>query len=124
MNLRYQADIVGFEYEAVTDEDKKKVNESLNKLSNYKNMLIFPASAECSITDSRATVLNEGNHSEFIANYKVSCNEIEILKGIYVKYFKNFELSKKLNIKIFGKNKKSAYVIDKSKKIINFKNHF
>ncbi len=118
------ADIVGFEYEAVTDEDKKKVDESLNKLSNYKNMLILPASAECSIAESKATVLNEGKHSEFIANYKVSCNKIELLKRIYIKYFKNFELSKKLNIKIFGKNKKSAYVIDRSKKIINVKNHF
>ena len=118
------SDVVGFEYEAVNDEDKKKVDKSLNKLSNYKNMLIFPASAECSISESKATVLNEGKHSEFIANYKVSCNEIELLKRIYIKYFKNFELSKKLNIKIFGKNKKSAYVIDRSKKIINVKNHF
>ena len=118
------ADVVGFEYEAVKEEDKQKVNESLNKLSDYKNMFIFPASAECEITSSNAKILNEGNHSEFISYYKVECNKLDLLKRVYIKYFKNFELSKKLNIKIFGQNKKSAFVIDKSKKIINVKNHF
>jgi len=39
-------------------------------------------------------------------------------------YFDNFELTRKLNIKILGINKKAAYVIEKNKKMINVKEHF
>ena len=118
------ADIVGFEYVAESNDDKKKVENALKILSNHKNMIVLPASAECSNIKNEVKVINEGKHSEFIANYKLACNQLDSLKRVYIKYFKNFELSKKLNIKIFGKNKKSAYVIDRSKKIINVKNHF
>ena len=118
------ADIVGFEYVAESNDDKKKVEDALKILSNHKNMIVLPASAECSNIKNEVKVINEGKHSEFIANYKISCNQLDSLKRVYIKYFKNFELSKKLNIKILGKNKKSAYVIDRSKKIINVKNHF
>ena len=118
------SDVVGFEYEAETDEDKKKVDAAINILSDHKSIIVLPAYAECNSMKSEAKVINEGKHSEFIAYYKLSCNELGALKRIYIKYFKNFELSKKLNIKIFGNNKKSAYVIDSSKKIINVKNHF
>ena len=118
------ADIVGFEYEAKSESDKEKVANSLNLLAEHKNMFVLPASAECQSIESKAKVINEGKHSEFIAIYKLSCKQIEPLKRIYIKYFKSFELSKKLNIKIFGNNKKSAYVIDRSKKILNVKNHF
>ena len=118
------ADIVGFEYEAKSEGDKEKVANSLNILAEHKNMFVLPASAECKSIESEAKVINEGKHSEFIAIYKLSCKQIDSLKRIYIKYFKNFELSKKLNIKIFGNNKKSAYVIDRSKKILNVKNHF
>ena len=118
------ADIVGFEYEAKSESDKEKVATSLNLLAEHKNMFVLPASAECQSIESKAKVINEGKHSEFIAIYKLSCKQIESLKRIYIKYFKSFELSKKLNIKIFGNNKKSAYVIDRTKKILNVKNHF
>ena len=43
---------------------------------------------------------------------------------IYIKYFKNFENGEKLNVKIYGTNKKTAYVIDKRNKIIKVKNYF
>ena len=63
-------------------------------------------------------------HSEFISSYKFNCNKISKLKIVYIKYFKSFENGKKLNIKILGEKKKSVYVIEKSKKLINVKNHF
>ena len=38
--------------------------------------------------------------------------------------FKNLIPNSVDGIKIFGKNKKSAYVIESNKKILNVKNHF
>ena len=117
-------DIVGFEYKAESDEDIEKVAASLRVLSDFKNMLVLPASAECTNTETNANVVNDGKHSEFIAIYRFSCKQLDALKRVYIKYFNNFKLSKKLNIKIFGNKKKSIYVIESNKKILNVKNHF
>ena len=117
-------DIVGFEYEAKETGDMKKVENALNILSNYKNMILPSSSAECENVASSSKVINEGKHSEFLSNYTFNCKNISKLKIIYIKYFSKFENSKKINIKIFGNQKKSAYVINKSKKIINVKGHF
>ena len=117
-------DIVGFEYEAKKEEDLIAVKNSLNILSDYKNMVIPSGSAKCEEVESTAEVVNDGKHSEFISKYRFNCEEISKLNILYIKYFSNFNNSKKLNIKVFGSSKKSAYVISKSKKIIKVKNHF
>ena len=117
-------DIVGFEYEAKQESDIKKVENAINILSDYKNLISPSGSAECKIVSYSANVINEGKHSEFVSNYKFNCNKISKLKIVYIKYFKSFENGKKLNIKILGEKKKSVYVIEKSKKLINVKYHF
>ena len=117
-------DIVGFEYEAKQQSDIEKVENAINILSDYKNLISPSGSAECKIQSYSANVINEGKHSEFISSYKFNCNKISKLNIVYIKYFKNFENGKKLNIKILGEKKKSVYVIEKSKKLINVKNHF
>ena len=117
-------DIVGFEYKAVTSQDVKKVENAINILTDYKNMIKPSGSADCSIMDSSAKVIYEGKHSEFLSEYTFKCSKISDLKIIYLSNFKNFVNNKKLNIKIIGNNKKTAYVIDKSKKIINVKGFF
>ena len=117
-------DIVGFEYKAEKDDDIKKVNDAINILSDYKNMIKPSGSAECEKIDSSAKVIYEGKHSEFISEYKFNCTKISQLKIIYINFFKKFEFSKKLNVKIIGSNKKTAYVIERSKKILNVKGYF
>ena len=117
-------DVVGFEYKAENDDDKAKVQSALETLSEYKNLIKPSGSAGCVKESSSANIIYEGNHSEFISEYKFNCENVSDLKIIFINYFKNLKYSKKLNIKIAGSNKKSAYVIDKSKKILNVKGHF
>lgn len=117
-------DIVGFEYIAKKEEDKQKIKDALGILSDYKNIILPSGSADCELINSSANVIYEGNHSEFLSSYKFYCNKVSDLKIIYIKYFNKFQNCVKTNIKILGQNKKSAYVINKSKKIINVKNHF
>ncbi len=118
------ADIVGFEYKATEADDMKTVKNAINILSEYKNMIIPSGSSECKIVASSAEVLYEGTHSEYISKYKFNCKNVDELKIIYIKYFKNFSSGKKLNIKILGAKKKSSYIIDNSKRILNVKDHF
>ena len=113
------ADIVGFEYKASEPNDIESVKNAINILSDYKNMIVPSGSSECEIESSFAEVMHEGTHSEFLSNYKFNCKKI-----VYIKYFKNFTNGRKLNIKILGSKKKSTYVINNSKKILNVKGHF
>ena len=117
-------DIVGFEYFAKKEEDEKKIKNALGILSDYKNIILPSGSADCELINSKANITYEGNHSEFSSSYKFYCKKVSDLKIIYLKYFNNFQNCLKTNIKILGRNKKSSYVINSSKKIINVKNHF
>ncbi len=117
-------DIVGFEYEAKEKNDIAKVDDALLVLSDYKNIVLPSSSAECELQDSSAKVINDGKHSEFLSYYKFNCQKISDLKIVYIKYFSKFKNCEKTNIKIFGQKKKSAYVIGKSKRLINVKGHF
>lgn len=117
-------DLVGFEYEAKEESDINKVENAIKLLSDYKNMISPSGSGECKIQSYEANVINDEKHSEFASNYKFNCENISKLKIIYIKYFKSFQNGKKLNIRILGEKKKSTYVIEKSKKLINVKNHF
>ena len=111
------------------DKKKKSIKShehgvGILNLSQDENILLPSSSAECNLEDSSVKVNNEGDHSEFLTSYKFNCSSISTLKMIYIKYFKVFPDCYKTNIKIFGKNKKSAYVINKSKKFISVKGHF
>ena len=117
-------DIVGFEYKAEKKEDVGKVKKAINILSDHKNMIKPSGSAECKNIGNNAKVIYEGKHSEFISKYKFDCKNISELKIIYIKHFSKFDYSKKLNVKIVANNKKSAYVIDRSQKILNVKGFF
>ena len=112
-------DVVGFEYKAKKKEDIKKVRNALNILSDYKNMIKMPASANCKEEKTSAKVINEGSHSEFISQYLLSCEKISLIKDIQIIYFDSFPLSKELNINLVTKNKKSSQIIDKKNSVIN-----
>ena len=66
-------DVVGFEYKAKKKDDIKKVRNALNVLSNYKNMIVIPAEANCEEEKKSAKVINEGSHSEFLSEYVLNC---------------------------------------------------
>ena len=72
-------DIVGFEYEAKQQNDIEKVENAINILSDYKNLVSPSGSAECKIKSYSADVINEGKHSEFISSYKFNCKKISKL---------------------------------------------
>ena len=63
-------DIVGFEYQAKENEDKNKVRNAILILKDYKNLILPSSGGDCQIIDSNAKIINEGNHSEFISEYK------------------------------------------------------
>ena len=117
-------DVVGFEFEAKKKDDIKKVKNAIKILLNYKNMIALPKEALCKNIYEDAKIFNEGNHSEFISQYKFECEKISLVENIKVLYFQSFELSKALKVNIVGKGKSLFYQIDSTDSILNTKNLF
>ena len=117
-------DVVGFEYKAKKKEDIKKVRKALNLLSEFKNMIIIDSEAECKQEDIKAEVVNKGSHSEFISEYRLTCQNISLIKNIKIMYFDNFSFSKKLKVNLVTKNKKLSQVYDIKNNIINANGYF
>ena len=112
-------DVVGFEHKAKKKEDIKKVRNALNILSDYKNMINVPSSANCKEEKSSAKVINDGSHSEFISQYLLNCEKISLVKDIQIIYFDSFPFSKELNINLVTKNKKLSQITNKNNSIVN-----
>ena len=58
------SDIVGFEYEATSDEDKAAIAAAIETLSNPMNLFSFPAAAECSVVEAHASLESDADHDE------------------------------------------------------------
>ncbi len=56
------ADIVGFEYEATSDEDKAKIDAALDVLSAPLDLFVVPAAARCSVTNATAELEGDDHH--------------------------------------------------------------
>ena len=117
-------DVVGFEYKAKKKEDIKKIKNALNILSDYQNMVSMSSEAKCDQEKNSAKVLNEGSHSEFLANMFFNCKNIDLLKSIKIIYFDSFKLSKKLNINIIAENKKLSKTFERDTNKINVEGFF
>ena len=58
------ADIVGFEYAAKTDADRKAVDAAVATLATPLDLFVLPAAAGCSVTEARAALEMEDEHAE------------------------------------------------------------
>lgn len=58
------ADIVGFEYEAKSEEDKAKIAAGIEALESPLALFVLPADAGCSVTHAHAELEGEGDHDD------------------------------------------------------------
>ncbi|MFN0100567.1 MAG: DUF2796 domain-containing protein [Bryobacteraceae bacterium] len=67
--------VIGFEYEAKSAADKAKQSVALNMLkTRFAEMVIFPATAACKLTNTSAKVeARQEQHSEVHAKFDVEC---------------------------------------------------
>ena len=60
------ADIVGFEYEAKSEEDLALVSNALEKFEDYKNVFIIPTEGQCKIASQEVLINQEDEHLSLI----------------------------------------------------------
>ncbi len=58
------ADIVGFEYEATSAEDRKAIGDAVAMLTQPMELFVLPEAAECSVTQIEAGIETEDDHDD------------------------------------------------------------
>ncbi len=113
------ADIVGFEYEAKSDEDIVKVNEALAMLENYKNIFSLPVNSNCKLSTSKISLKEEEHdeheeesHNEFYAKYSFSCGNIQEIDRIEFTYFKTFANSSELEVQFISNVGSTSFEVE------------
>jgi len=127
------ADIIGFEYTAKSESDQAEIDRAIAILSRPLDLFVIPPAADCSITDAHAELetetdhdhndnhLNEHDnaeegdesHTEFHAEYMLSCGNIDALSDITFTYFQMFENAVEIDVQIVAGSGASAFEVDR-----------
>ena len=127
------ADIVGFEHEASTPEQKATVEKAKVTLSDALGVFKLPAAAGCKLVEAKVAVQagdeheheaeakkedakpdgakEEENHSEFHATYAIDCASPAKLTGIEFNYFSLFAGAQELDVNLVTPKGQTSYEV-------------
>lgn len=114
------ANIIGFEHEAKSPQDRAKKKAAMDKLADIASILVFDASAKCRLTTQRLewkveTHGGSGTHSIVEGEFKAVCEKS--VQGTRLKtYFtKIFPTLQTIRATIISGEKQNAVVIQSDK---------
>jgi len=121
------ADIVGFEYEAKSEQDKATVNAALTKFDDYNNIFIIPTNSKCLLVSSKININQEDDHdehqeeahNEFYAKYTFECGDIKSLDLLEFPYFETFSNSGELEVQFVSEIGSTSFEVEADSPIIN-----
>ena len=121
------ADIIGFEHEARTAEEKAAVTKALKQLSDPMFVIQLPGSASCKVIQASSEVASENGgeghadhedheseaHGSFIAEYQLACANIAVIDFITFVYFGHFRNAQSLVVVLIDKNGQRRHEINR-----------
>lgn len=139
------ADIVGFEYEAKSEQDKATVNAALTKFDDYNNIFIIPINSKCLLVSSKININQEDDHddhddheeqdgqddhddhdehqeeahNEFYAKYTFECGDIKSLDLLEFPYFETFSNYGELEVQFVSEIGSTSFEVEADSPIIN-----
>ncbi len=130
------ADIVGFEHEAHTSDEKAAITQAIAQLGDPMLLMHFDAEADCEV--QRASAEIEGEHEEeeheehdqhegevahgaFVAEYEFECANIGALGLIEFTYFSQFGNAQSLDITLIDENGQRTEEIDRANPVLKLK---
>ncbi len=155
------ADIVGFEYEAKSAEDRAAIDSAVATLAKPLDLFVLPAAAECSVTQASAALESEeghdahdhkeyaegeahedhdheehaehghddhgdeeASHTEFHAEYILTCGNADALSGIEFAYFDAFENALELEVQIVSASGAQAFNVERDDPTLDLRGMF
>ncbi|MDF1669954.1 MAG: DUF2796 domain-containing protein [Roseovarius sp.] len=160
------ADIVGFEYAAKSAEDRAAIDGAVAALAKPLELFVFPASAQCSVTQASAELesddhehedhADEGaheehddhddhddgehadadvhddheehaegaSHTEFHAEYTLTCGNLDDVSKIEFAYFDVFSNARELEVQILTSSGAQAYDVERGDPTLDLRGMF
>jgi hypothetical protein len=133
------ADVVGFEHEAKSEQDKATVSAALTKFDDYNNIFIIPTNSKCILISSKININQEDEHdehddhdghddhdehqeeahNEFYAKYTFECGDIKSLDLLEFPYFETFSNSGELKVQFVSEIGSTSFEVEADSPIIN-----
>ncbi|MGD1884003.1 MAG: DUF2796 domain-containing protein [Paracoccaceae bacterium] len=145
------ADIVGFEYKAKSEEDRKAIDSGVATLARPLELFVFPAAAECNVTQASAALESEDDHhdhdhghdhehhdehaeheehaeetthSEFHAEYNLNCSDPSAISEITFAYFEAFPNARELEIQIASASGAQSFEVTREQPTLDLRGMF
>jgi Protein of unknown function (DUF2796) len=147
------ADIVGFEYVAESEADRDAVGAAVAKLAAPLELFVMPALAECSVLQASAELesaeehgdhdkhedhagddhdkhedhaahAEASRHTEFHAEYTLSCAKPDALSEISFAYFEAFDNAHELEVQIITDRGAQAFEVEREAPLLDLRNLF
>ena len=122
------ADIIGFEHEARTKRQKAAISIAKAKLKKLANVVTLSEAAGCKLEKASIQLHMEGEdahdhgkkkakaevtHSEFHAEYQLTCSSPHKLAEIAFPYFKNFKVAEELEVSVAGPKLQKKFEVER-----------
>ena len=158
------ADIVGFEYQAESDEDLASIDAALAVLAKPLDLFVLPDAAGCSVVDADAELeseeahddhddhddhkdehdehdheeeghddheddehddhADEAGHTEFHAEYTLTCSDISAVTGIDFAYFAAFPNALEVEVQAISETDATAFEVERDAPTLDFSSLF
>jgi Protein of unknown function (DUF2796) len=123
------ADIVGFEHEPSTPDQKGAIAEGRAKLADAIALFSPSADAGCELEHVKVSLEaehevhgkepaekgGEHHHSEFHADYTLQCGSLSRLSSMTFDYFKSFPGAQELDVTVIGPKGQSSFEVTREK---------
>ena len=128
------ADIVGFEHEPSTPEQKAAFQAGKAKLAEALSIFKMPAEAGCKVKEAKVSIEGEHeeetpkgatspareteeahHHSDFNVDYKLQCQSVAKLTAIDFDYFKAFAGARVLEVTIITSKGQNSFEVTREK---------
>ena len=124
-------DLVGFEHEAETDEQKAAIERAKTKLAEPLSLFKLPKSASCSVSEVKVALEGgdehdehaeakhdddeHSGHTEFHVAYALRCAKPANLTSIAFDYFKSFAGANELTVNVITAKAQNTYEVSRDK---------
>lgn len=164
------ADIVGFEYEAKSAEDRSAIENALAVLAKPSDLFVLPAAAECTVKTASAALesedehddhddhgdhakhdddheehaehkhdedhddhakhddheehAEEAGHTEFHAEYMLTCANPKAISEVTFAYFDAFENAREVEVQVVTASGAKAFEVEKDAPLLDLRGLF
>ena len=140
------SDIVGFEYAAESSEDRAAVDTAVAKLAVPLDLFVLPAAAKCSVVQASAELESEegdddhkeheeehadhaeheeeDGHTEFHAEYLLTCAQPDAVSEITFAYFEAFPNALELEVQVVSNAGANAFEVERDNPKLDLRGMF